>query len=65
MGPVCTKIYLDLRFREVEDLLGISTHNAVCDAVIFSVCGLGEGKEKQDLEDYIVPLKLKAMRYGS
>lgn len=55
--------YLDLRFREVENLLGIPTHNVVCDWVVFSVCGLGEGKEKQGLEDQIV--KSKAMRCDS
>lgn len=37
-----TARYLDLRFREVEDLLGIPTQNAVCDLIVFSVCGLEE-----------------------
>ena len=46
----------DSRFREVEDLLGIPTHDAVCDRVILSVCGLGGQKENKVLEDHIVPL---------
>lgn len=37
---------LDLRFGEVEDLLGIPAQNAVCDRVVFSVCGLEEGKKE-------------------
>lgn len=41
---------LDLRFREVEDLLGIPTENAVCDWVIFSVCCLGKEKESRSLK---------------
>lgn len=39
--------HLDLRFREVEDHLGIPAHNAVCDRVVFSVYGLGEGERKK------------------
>lgn len=42
---------LDSHFRKVEDLLGISAHDAVSDWVIFSVCGLEGGeKEKQNQE---------------
>lgn len=38
---------LNLRLREVEDILGIPTHNSVCDGVIFSVCGLGKERKKR------------------
>lgn len=40
---------LDLRFWKVEDLLGISAHNAISDWVVFSVCGLWGDGEKQVL----------------
>lgn len=46
------KKYLDSRFSEVEDLLGIPTYNAVSDWVIFSVCGLREEIVKQFLENH-------------
>lgn len=33
------------RFWEVENLLGVSTHNAIRDRIVFSVCGLKEKRK--------------------
>ena len=39
---------MNLRFCEVESLLGVPAHNAVCDWVILSVCRLAEGRQTED-----------------
>lgn len=49
-GPRVLEEYLDLRFREVKDLLGISTHNAVRNWIVFSVRGLGKERESRILK---------------
>ena len=38
----------DLRFGEVEPLLGVPAHDAVRDGVVLSVCRLAEGRPSED-----------------